>query len=160
MTPPAPFMSSLMEIEPEWIDYNGHLNMAFYTVLFDRCSDQAYPLLGFGEHVASERGLTTYTADIRIRYLRELHLGNRVRCSMQIIDFDRKRFHTYQELYHEDGWLAATAEAMTLHVDMSGPRVADMPDDIFAKLSAMATQHAKLPRPDRIGRPIGIPRKA
>ena len=36
MSQPAPFMSSVMEIIPEWIDYNGHLNMAYYNVLFDQ----------------------------------------------------------------------------------------------------------------------------
>jgi acyl-CoA thioester hydrolase len=159
MTQIAPFMSSLMEVEKDWIDYNGHLNMAYYSVLFDRGIDHAYPYFGYGETVAVERGLTTYTADFRISYIRELHVGQRVRCSTQLIEIDRKRFHTYQELFHEDGWLAATAEALTLHIDMTGPRVAEMPDDIYDKLSAIAALHAQLPRPERLGRPIGIPRK-
>jgi acyl-CoA thioester hydrolase len=44
----APFVSSVMRVEPAWIDYNGHLNMAYYNVLFDRCVDEAYELLGIG----------------------------------------------------------------------------------------------------------------
>ena len=44
----APFVSSVMQVEPAWIDYNGHLNMAYYNVLFDRCVDEAYELLGIG----------------------------------------------------------------------------------------------------------------
>ncbi len=39
-----------MRVEPQWIDYNGHLNMAYYNVLFDRCVDEAYELLGIGQH--------------------------------------------------------------------------------------------------------------
>ena len=46
--PPAPFLSSVMQIEPQWIDYNGHLNMAYYNVLFDRAGDEAFDLLGCG----------------------------------------------------------------------------------------------------------------
>ena len=38
--PPAPFLSSVMQIEPQWIDYNGHLNMAYYNVMLDRAIDQ------------------------------------------------------------------------------------------------------------------------
>jgi hypothetical protein len=45
---PAPFVSSVMRVEPGWIDYNGHLNMAYYNVLFDRAVDEVYELLGLG----------------------------------------------------------------------------------------------------------------
>ena len=44
----APFVSSMMRVEPQWIDYNGHLNMAYYNVLFDRAVDEVYELLGIG----------------------------------------------------------------------------------------------------------------
>ncbi|QIE44078.1 thioesterase [Pseudohalocynthiibacter aestuariivivens] len=152
----APFLTDLMEIEPEWIDYNGHLNMAYYTVLFDRGADQVYPLIGFGVDYAEARKLTTYTAEFHIRYMRELHLGDRVRVAFQLIDHDEKRFHSFQHLYHEDGWLAATAEGLTLHVDMTGPKVTPMPQDILDGLGRMQTAHDALPRPEGIGRRIGI----
>ena len=32
-------------------------------------------------------------------------------------------FHTFQELYHEDGWISATGEGLTLHVDLTGPKI-------------------------------------
>ena len=48
----APFVSSVMRVEPSWIDYNGHLNMAYYNVLFDRCVDEAYELLGIGARLS------------------------------------------------------------------------------------------------------------
>ena len=44
----APFVSSVMTVEPAWIDYNGHLNMAYYNVLFDRAVDEVFELLGCG----------------------------------------------------------------------------------------------------------------
>jgi len=82
-----------------------------------------------------------------------------VRSSFHLIDHDEKRFHSFQQLYHEDGWLAATGEGLTLHVDLSGPRVAPMPADIRARVEKMAQAHAALPRPDGLGRKIGIRRK-
>ncbi|RKF15424.1 thioesterase [Roseovarius spongiae] len=145
-----------MEIEPGWIDFNGHLNMAYYNVLFDRGADHAYPRLGFGADYARERRMTTYVAEFHVRYLRELHLGDRVRASFRLLDFDAKRFHSYQELRHEDGWLAATAEGLTLHVDMTGPRVAPMPGDVMENMTKMQAEHDRLPRPEGIGRPIGV----
>lgn len=157
---PAPFVSSVMSIEPGWIDYNGHMNMAFYNVLFDRCADEAYEPLGLGPEYAEKRRFTTYTAEFHICYLRELHLSDKVTCTFQLLDHDEKRFHTFQELRHVDGWVAATGETLGLHIDMSGPKVAPFPPDILEKVRAMRAAHAELPWPERAGRSIGIPRKA
>lgn len=159
MTAPAPFVSSDMEVDKAWIDYNGHMNMAYYNVLFDRCGDEAFELLGMGPDYANTRRLTVYTAEIHVCYVRELHLGDRVTCSFHLVDCDEKRLHVYQELRHADGWLSATSEVLSLHVDMAGPKVAPFPADVKAKVDAMLAAHAALPRPERIGRSIGIRRK-
>ncbi|MEO3385535.1 thioesterase family protein [Mesorhizobium sp. CAU 1741] len=155
----SPFVSRILEIENNWIDYNGHLNMAYYNVLFDRGADEAFELLGMGPKYAEERKLTTYTAEIHVCYVQELHLGHKVTASFQLLDHDEKRFHAFQELRHVDGWLASTCEVMTLHVDMSGPKVCPFPPDILARMEKMAAEHAVLPKPERAGRSIGIKRK-
>ncbi|QBF31270.1 thioesterase family protein [Thalassococcus sp. S3] len=160
MTQPAPYLSTEMTVKPEWIDYNGHLNMAYYNVLFDQGVDEIYEAFGFGPDYAETRGHTTYTAEFHVCYVRELHQGDAVRVSTQLLDFDQKRFHTYQELRHVDGWLAATAEGLGLHIDMSGPKVAPIPADILARLDAMKKTHDALGWPERAGRSIGIPRRA
>lgn len=154
----APFKSAMMRVLPEWIDFNGHLNMAYYNVLFDNAVDQAYAQLGFGPEY-QKTGCTTYVAEFHVCYLRELHEGDSVYTTLQLLDHDEKRFHTYQELWHEDGWLAATGEGLTLHVDQSGPRVAPMPASILANLERMRAAHAELDWPERAGRKIGIQRK-
>jgi acyl-CoA thioester hydrolase len=156
---PAPFVSQAMDIEKDWIDYNGHLNMAYYNVLFDRCSEAALDALGMGANYASERHLTIYTAEVHICYVRELHLEHKVTVSFQLLDHDAKRLRTYQEVRHVDGWLAATSETLSLHVDMSGPKVAPFPADVLARIEAMRAAHAALPMPERAGRSIGIRRK-
>lgn len=159
MSDTAVFRSSVATIRPEWIDYNGHMNMAYYAVLFDEAADEIYPDIGFGPDY-QKTGYTTYTAEFHICYLRELHLGDAVTVTLQLLDFDEKRFHTYQEIWHEDGWCAATGEALGLHVDQSGPRVAPMPNDILANLQALRDRHSVLPRPERAGRRIGIIHKS
>lgn len=155
----ALFKSTPLPIKPEWIDYNGHLNMAYYAVLFDQGTEQHSELLGLGPRYAETRGHTTYTAELHIRYLRELHLGDEVEVTVQILDHDAKRLHTFHELRHVDGWLSATAECMTLHVDMSGPKVAPFPEDIAERVSEAAKAHAALPRPAGAGRRIEISRR-
>ncbi len=74
----APFVSSLMKVEPAWIDYNGHLNMAYYNVLFDRAVDEVFELLGCGADYV-KKGFSTFTAEVHVRYLRELKEGDPVR---------------------------------------------------------------------------------
>ncbi len=155
----APLRSPLMTVEPQWTDYNGHLNMAYYNVLFDRANDHALATLGMNLDYVQNRKLTIYTAEVHVCYVRELHQGHQVYATFQIIDHDQKRLHVFQELYHEDGWLAATSEQLALHIDMSGPKVAPFPQDIMANVKTMAAAHAALERPERVGRSIGIKRK-
>ncbi len=154
----TPFRSREMKVLPEWIDFNGHLNMAYYNVLFDQGVDQAYGEIGLGPEY-QRTGCTTYVAEFHVCYLRELHEGDRVYTTFQLLDHDEKRFHSFQELWHVDGWLAATAEGLTLHVDQSGPRVAPMPQHILTRLEEMRRIHAQLPKPAQAGRSIGIRRK-
>ena len=156
----APFVSSVMRVEPEWIDYNGHLNMAYYNVLFDRAVDEAYELMGCGIAYLKDTRHSTFTAEAHIRYLRELHGGVPVRVTLQLIDFDAKRMHYFEELFHaEEGWLSATSENLVLHVDMTAKKVAPFPDFIAARLAKMKSAHAHLPVPDGVGRRIAMPGK-
>src|SRR6202162_3478321 len=113
----APFVSSVMRVEENWIDYNGHLNMAYYNVLFDRAVDEAYELIGIGADYVNQSKNSFFTAEVHLRYLRELHAGDLVRVTFQLIDYDRKRLHTFEQLFHaEQGWVAATSENMSLPV--------------------------------------------
>ncbi|MGK7652132.1 thioesterase family protein [Roseovarius sp. B08] len=159
MSEPAPFLSSFQTVEADWIDYNGHMNMGYYTVLFDRAADEAYAEIGFGPDYRATSGCTTYTAEFHVRYLRELKLGDRVQASFRILDHDEKRFHSFQELMREDGALVATGEGIALHVDQSGPKVVPMPDELLSRLRKVAEAHANLPRPETAGRGMGLRRR-
>src|SRR6266481_3223643 len=117
---PAPFLSSVMQIEPQWIDHNGHLNMAYYNVMFDRAIDEMWLQLGMGPGYVRERQGSSFTAECHVRYLREIHLGDPVQISIFLLGADEKRLHTFEELRHAtEGWLSATSENMTIHIDMN-----------------------------------------
>ncbi|MWB78955.1 thioesterase [Pseudooceanicola sp. 216_PA32_1] len=149
-------MSDYMEIKPEWIDHNGHLNMAYYGVLFDHGSSFAFRRMGFGPAYRRESGHTTFEAEYRIRYRRELKLGDRVRASFHLLDAGSRAIHYCQELFHEDGWVAATGEGVNLHIDRSGPRVAPYPPQIVEKIAALLEDCRSMPVPDWVGAPMGI----
>src|ERR1700726_3274117 len=141
----APFVSSMMRVEDHWIDYNGHLNMAYYNVLFDRAVDEAYELIGIGADYVARRKHSFFTAEVHLRYLRELHAGDPVRVTFQLLGFDAKRLHYFEQLFHaEDGWLSATSENMALHVDMTAKKTAAFPDSVATRLARMRSAHAAL----------------
>ncbi|WP_460274815.1 thioesterase family protein [Celeribacter sp. ULVN23_4] len=160
MSLPCPHISSRIEVCPDWVDYNGHINMAYYAVIMDRGGDEMYPLLGLGEAYAKAERHTTYTAEVHICYKRELKLGDKVRVKTQLLDFDAKRMILFHEIWHEDGWIAATAEELLLHIDMSGPRVVPFPSEIAESLATMKEAHGSLPRPAQAGRAISLKNKA
>jgi len=157
----APFVSSVMRVDPAWIDYNGHLNMAYYNVLFDRAVDEVFELLGCGADYVKKRQLSFFTAEAHVRYLRELHAGDPVRVTFQLLDFDAKRMHCFEQLFHaQEGWVSATSENMSLHVDMTAKKTAPFPTDLVKRLTQMRASHAKLPRPEAAGRSIAMPAKS
>ncbi|WGR69813.1 MULTISPECIES: thioesterase family protein [unclassified Bradyrhizobium] len=155
-----PFRASIMQIEPQWIDYNGHLNMAYYNVMFDRAIDQMWLKLGIGPTYTKERNGSTFTAECHVRYLREIHLGDPVQVSVWLLEADDKRLHTFEELRHAtEGWLSATSENMSLHIDMGSRKVAPFPPDIRERIEAVVRAHSAIERPEGIGRNVAMPSK-
>ena len=75
-----------------------------------------------------------------------------------MIDYDAKRIHYFEQLYHAaEGWLSATSENMTLHVDMRQRKSRHFRRASCARSRAMKAAHAQLPRPDGLGRRIAMP---
>ena len=156
--PTAPFVSSVMQIEPQWIDYNGHVNMAYYNVMMDRAIDELWLQLGIGPAYKKERHGSTFTAECHVRYLREIHLGDPVQVTIYLLGADEKRLHTFEELRHGgEGWLSATSENISLHIDMTTRKVAAFPPDIRARIADIANVQAAVPRPEGIGRKVAMP---
>jgi acyl-CoA thioester hydrolase len=157
----APFVSSVMRVEDGWIDYNGHLNMAYYNVLFDRAVDEVFELLGCGPAYVKARKHSCFTAEVHVRYLRELHGGDPVRVTFQLLGYDAKRMHYFEQLFHAtEGWVSATSENMSLHVDTDAKKTAPFPPEVARCLTRMKSAHAMLPQPEAAGRKIAMPSTA
>jgi acyl-CoA thioester hydrolase len=148
----SPFVSSQMALEPSWIDYNGHLNMAYYHVLFDRAVDEGFAMCGLGPSYLREQKCSFFVVESRIRYKRELSRNDRVRVKLQLVDHDDKRMHYWMDMHHAtEGWLAASCENLSIHVDMTTRKASPFPEDIKSRLSLMRDTHALLPMPDGFG---------
>jgi acyl-CoA thioester hydrolase len=146
-----------MAVEEAWIDYNGHLNMAYYHVLFDRAVDEMLDRLGIGKDYVRTRNATIFALESHTSFLRELKAGDCVVVDIQILDHDAKRLHFFETMTAIDGgFVAATCEQASIHVDLATRRGAPLPGDILPRIAAAAAAHAALPRPKLAGRSIGL----
>jgi len=156
---PAPFDRYRGEVRPEWIDINGHMNLAYYTVLFDYATDQMFDVLDLGLAYRRRTDLGTFVTETHNRYERELLVGDRVRVTIQILSADDKRLHLAHEMFRLDsGERAATQELLFLHVDLARRRVCPFPSELKARVDAAAAAHGRLPRPAWVGRHVGMAR--
>ena len=155
---PTPFELPTATVLPEWIDYNGHMNMAYYLLAFDLASDVLAENLGLTRDYKKRTNTATFAGETHIVYKREVREGDPLRFTGRVIACDAKRMHFWLEMYHATkGYLAATTEFLILHVDMSVRRVAAMEPELLARIEAVRDAHAALPRPADIGRVMGVP---
>ena len=155
---PTPFDHYRGAVLPEWIDYNGHMNLAYYTVLFDYATDLLFDAFGLGLDYREKTQHGTFVAETHNRYERELLVGARVRVTTQLLAVDDKRLHLAHEMFAEEGGgRAATQELLFLHVNLAARRVSPFPADLRRRIDDAAAAHAALPRPDWVGRRIAMP---
>jgi acyl-CoA thioester hydrolase len=153
----TPFVADGLHVRPEWIDSNGHLNIAYYLKLFDQGFDASYERIGFRADVTRDVNASGFAAELHLTFQRELMVGDRVRVATQLLDFDAKRIRMFQLLYHaESGELSATCEWMSLYIDMTKRRVAEMPELLQQRLARVKAAHARLPMPPEAGRGITL----
>ncbi|HLY91033.1 MAG TPA: thioesterase family protein [Acetobacteraceae bacterium] len=146
------------EVLPQWIDANGHMNLAYYIVLFDGATDALYDLIGVGQAYRDATGNSTFTAETHTLYERELLLGERVRVVSHLLGVDTKRLHYFHEMFHADtGHRVAAQELIGLHIDLRIRRVAPFQPDLLARLRAAVRARGDQPLPQGVGRRISMP---
>ncbi|MBS0560486.1 MAG: thioesterase family protein [Proteobacteria bacterium] len=145
-------------VRPEWIDYNGHMNLAYYVVVFDEATDVMFDHIGIGMSSSHRAGMTTFAAESHTRYLAEVKLGDPLAIFTHLLGVDGKRVHYFHEMFHaRDGYRAAVQELMSLHIDLATRRVANLPEEKLAPLRAYAAQRGDAPPPPDVGRRIAMP---
>ena len=145
---------------PEWIDYNGHMNVAYYTLAFDKALDVVFDRLDLGVEYVNRTGSSAFILQNHIAYLAELKPGDPIRVSFHLLDCDPKKIHYFMHMYHAaEGFLAATSEQVMMHVNLATRRSSPVPPEAQAKWAALCEAHRALPRPEAAGAAIGIRRK-
>lgn len=165
--PKALLESDLREVSPDWIDYNGHMNIGYYGLAFDRALDDIYEgWLDMGASYVARTQMGPFALQENIHFLQEVRLGQRFRTRLLLLDFDHKRMHFIQSMYAWPGaeessaepYLAATAEQISMNVDHGSRRSAPYPERVHARLSELMAAQRDLPRPAQVGAPLGIRR--
>lgn len=150
---PALISNCTLKVEPEWIDLNGHMNVAYYVLAFDKATDHFLERINLGWSYLKNDNGSTFTAEMNVSYVNEVHLDAPLVFTTQLIGFDDKRVHYFHQMFHaEEGFLAATNECLILHVDMAVRKVAPIPIGQIALLQEMKDSQAHLPPPNRLGR--------
>ncbi len=153
----TPFAGATGVVRPEWIDGNGHMNLAYYVVLFDVATDAIFEAMGFGAAYREQAGRGPFAVESHILYERELLLGEQVRMSTLVLGADSKRLHLAHEMHRAaDGARAAAQEVMYLHVDLAARRVTPFPPAMRSRWADAAALHAPA-RPDWVGRRLAMP---
>jgi acyl-CoA thioester hydrolase len=146
------------EIKSEWLDYNNHMNVAYYVLVFDLALEKLLLSLGLGEEAAKATRISTMALESHITYDQEVSLGQDVEVQVQLVDHDHKRMHLYLEMYVKgsSGYLASTLEQVSMCVDLNERKSTSFPDEVMTKIKTLAQQQSHLGRPENIGRKIGI----
>lgn len=146
-------------VKHEWVDYNGHMNDAAYVHVFSLTVDQVLLELGLDEQTRGTYRFSVYTLENHVRYLSEMHEGDDVRVSAQLIDHDAKRLHFFLTMHHDTGVVSATSEQMLMGVSTDLGKSAPFPDKIAHKVMERAQHDAQLASPKGVGSSIGIRRR-
>ncbi|MBK3773249.1 thioesterase family protein [Azospirillum sp. YIM DDC1] len=154
---PTPLCLHRETVRPEWIDYNGHMNVAYYLLAFDHATDAVLDHFGIGKAYAEGEGRSMFAVEAHLTYAREVTEGDGLTFTSLILGADAKRLHLFHEMRHEeDGFLAATAEFVLVHVDLAERRSVPLALESAERLTRTAAEHAALPVPPQAGRSVGL----
>ena len=161
--PTRPIRVGVRRVPADWADYNGHMNDSRYMQLSSEALDDFFRQVGMSsEYLASGRSF--YTVESHVRYLGESKVGDEIAVTAQVVALDAKRVHLHSVLTRrarhagDSDTVVATAEHLYLHVDTRAKKSSPIGGEILARLRPIAEAHARLPRPEGVGRHVGQPR--
>jgi len=121
---------SNVTIKSEWTDYNKHLNMAYYVLVFDQAWEILLEKFNMGESSAKTSGMSTMVVETNTTYDSEVKEGEEVEVTLTYFDHDKKRLHYKLEMIEKKSKkLSSTIEMLSLHVDLNKRKVAEFDEE-------------------------------
>jgi len=156
----SPIRTSIQTVKPEWCDYNGHMNVAFYTLAFENAAFEAQEVIDFGERYVKEDEKSIFTSKATYSFLQELSQGEPLYIDYWIIDYAPKLIHVLMEMYHaEKQFMAAHTEQMMININMRERCSEIITEEKLAMLEQYKLAAYAHERPKGIGDAIGIKKK-
>jgi acyl-CoA thioester hydrolase len=117
-------------IKKEWTDYNNHMNMAYYVLVFDQIWEVILEKFKMGEQSAKSTKMSTMVVETHTTYNNEVKEGNEVEINLTFFDHDKKRLHFKMEMIEKSSKkLSATLEMLSLYIDLDKRRVTEFEDE-------------------------------
>ena len=114
----------------EWTDYNNHMNLSYYILLFDMGAEQILSKFHMGEHSAKTTKKSTMVVETHTTYNNEVKEGEEVEINLSYFDHDKKRLHYKLEMYEKNkNILSATTEVLSLYIDLNIRKVAEFENE-------------------------------
>lgn len=150
--------SPVRSVPEDWIDYNGHMNLAYYVMAFDHDLDDLLDReIGAGPSFSESHNQGPFALQNHVHYLDELLEGERFYCKFLMLDGDAKRVHIAGSMHREkDDSPVCVMEQVLINVDHGTRRSAPYPEGIQGRIAAMVELHRDVERPIQIGRSIGL----
>ena len=117
-------------IKKEWTDYNNHMNMAYYVLVFDQIWEIILEKFKMGEQSAKSTKMSTMVVETHTTYNNEVKEGDEVEINLTFFDHDKKRLHFKMEMIEKSSKkLSATLEMLSLYIDLNKRKVAEFEDE-------------------------------
>ncbi len=146
-------------VAPEWVDYNGHMNVAYYVLAFDHATDAVLDRLGAGEAYRRASGCSVFVGEMHVNYLQEVVAGDELHIATRLLAMDGKRLVMFHEMTCPRlAGAVASNEVLCVHVDLGQRRAVPWPDALAADLQRAVSGQAHLPPPERSGRAVRLRR--
>ena len=114
------------KIIKEWTDYNGHMNLSYYILVFDIGAEVILSKFKMGEQSAKTTKKSTMVVETHTTYNQEVKEGDEVDVFISYFDHDNKRLHYKLEMFDKaKNTLSATTEILALYIDLSIRKVAE-----------------------------------
>ena len=117
-------------IKKEWTDYNNHMNMAYYVLVFDQIWEIILEKFKMGEQSAKTTKMSTMVVETHTTYNNEVKEGDEVEINLTFFDHDKKRLHYKMEMIEKSSKkLSATLEMLSLYIDLSKRKVSEFENE-------------------------------
>jgi acyl-CoA thioester hydrolase len=154
----SPLATGRRVVPRTWIDYNGHMMDAYYSVAFTEATEAFLDHVGLGAAYRALTGCGIYTVESHLCFSKSVRAGATLQYHSQLLGCDDKRLHVFHEMTQAgDGEQVATNELMFLHVDLATERVTPIPAASARAVRTLGAAHAALPVPRSAGRRIHMP---